>query len=161
MRRLKDVCLLHAIRFFRLRASTERVARGYALGMVANFLPTFGFSVVISGFLARLFGGNLIAGIIGGMTLTFFWPFLFFLNIKVGSIFLRPPIAVDDMEDVTDQTVDALVWGQTFMIGAVINGVIFGLLSYVIVLLLYRRIQPRALAWLRAQVQGRKLAVRP
>lgn len=153
MRRLKDVCLLHAIHFFRLRASTERVARGYALGMVANFLPTFGFSVVISGFLARVFGGNLIAGIIGGATLTFFWPVLFYLNIRVGGVFWRPSIAVDDLKDVTDQTVNALVWGQTFMIGAIINGLIFGLISYVIVLLLYRRMQPKALA---LQVRDRK-----
>jgi len=156
MRRLKDVCLLHAIRFFRLRTSTERVARGFALGMIANFFPTFGFSVVVSGFLARLFGGNLIAGFVGGATLTFFWPFLFFLNIQVGGLFSRSPIAVDDMEDVTEQTVDALVWGQTFMIGAVVNGLIFGLISYFIVLVLYRRVQPKALAWLRSRVVERK-----
>lgn len=157
-RSTRDAFLFQGIRFFRLRDSKDRAARGFAIGLACNFLPTFGLGGFISGFLARLFGGNIIAGFIGGSTLALFWPILFFLNIQVGSFFLRPPIVVDDLEDVTPQTVDALVWGQTFAIGAILNGVIAGLIAYFAFLLLYDRIRPGATRWLHEHIRLRRLA---
>jgi uncharacterized protein (DUF2062 family) len=141
--------LLHAIRLFRVRDESERVARGFALGMIVNFFPTFGFGVLISGFVARLFGGNAIAGLVGGATLTFAWPLLFYLNIHTGGLIFRPPIPVDDLEEVTDKTVQALEWGKTFMTGAIGNSLIIGLLVYILLRALYTRIRPGALAWFR------------
>jgi len=155
----RDAFLYQGVRFFRLRDSKERAARGFAIGLSCNFLPTFGLGGFISGFLARLFGGNIIAGFIGGSLLALFWPILFLLNIKVGSLFLRPPIAVDDLDDVTPQTVDALVWGQTFAIGAILNGVIAGLIAYFLFLLLYERIRPSATRWFHNQIRLRRLAL--
>ncbi len=155
----RDAFLYQGVRFFRLRDSKERAARGFAIGLACNFLPTFGLGGFISGFLARLFGGNIIAGFIGGSTLALFWPLLFFLNIKVGGFFLRPPIVVDDLEDVTPQTVDALVWGQTFAIGAIINGLIAGLIAYFVFLLLYQRIRPTATRWFMEQIRLRRIGL--
>ena len=57
--------VFNLIRLFRIRGQSERVARGFALGLIVNFFPTFGFGVLISGFFARLFGGNAIAGLVG------------------------------------------------------------------------------------------------
>ena len=152
-----DAFLYQGVRFFRLRDSKERAARGFAIGLSCNFLPTFGLGGFISGFLARLFGGNIIAGFIGGSVLALFWPILFLLNIKVGSIFLRSPIPVDDLEDVTPQTVDALVWGQTFAIGAILNGLIAGLIAYFAFLLLYERVRPSAMKWFLRQIHLRRI----
>ena len=76
--KIERCILFNVIRFFRIRGTSEKVARGFALGMVVNFFPTFGFGVLISGFFARLFGGNTVAGFVGGSTLTFFWPLLFY-----------------------------------------------------------------------------------
>lgn len=156
--RFRDFCLYQAIRFFRLRGSREKGARGFAVGLACNFYPTFGLGAVISGFLAKLVGGNVVAGFIGGSTLAFFWPLLFYINMRVGSAFLSPPIEVDDFGDVTMETVNRLVWGRTFLIGAVINSIIAAALAYFGFLLLYQRIRPAAMRWLRQRIQERRIS---
>lgn len=147
--RIERGILYNVIRLFRIRAASEKVARGFALGMVVNFLPTFGFGVLISGFVARLLGGNTVAGFIGGATLTFFWPLLFYLNIRVGGLFYQPPISVEEVGDVTEKTLSALVWGKTFTIGAVLNCLVVGMIVYYALRLLYVRVRPRTLAYFR------------
>lgn len=141
--------LFHSIRLFRIRGQNERVARGFTLGMIVNFFPTFGFGVLISGFVARVFGGNGVAGFVGGATLTFAWPLLFYLNIRVGRFFVRPPIVVDEIADVTEKTVDALVWGRTFMMGSLVNSLILGGFVYLAMRLLHWRIRPYILEYFR------------
>ncbi|MBX3746543.1 MAG: DUF2062 domain-containing protein [Verrucomicrobiae bacterium] len=158
--RLERRFLYRTIRFFRIRGESEKVARGFAIGMVVNFFPTFGFGVFVSGFIARFFGGNVLSGIAGGATLTFVWPLLFYLNIRAGSLFLRPSVRVVDLEDVTEKTVNALVWGQTFLLGAVINSLLVGLVIYVLLRLLYERTRPVALAYFRRHAQDHQLRLR-
>lgn len=147
--------LFHAIRFFRLRDSRERGARGFAIGLACNFYPTFGLGAVLSGFLAKLVGGNVVAGFIGGSMLAVFWPLLFYINMRVGSIFSRPPIPVEGLEDVTLENVGRLTWGQTFLIGSLINSAVAATLAYFGFLLLYQRIRPAALRWLRGRLRQR------
>lgn len=146
---LERFFFFNVIRLFRIRRQSERVARGFAVGMIVNFFPTFGFGVLISGFIARLCGGNAVAGLVGGATLTFFWPALFYLNIRMGALFVKPGVRVDDLEDVTGKTVDALVWGQTFMIGALVNSLVAGLAVYCLFRLVYHGLRPDALAYFR------------
>lgn len=155
--RTRDGFLRLAIRFYRLKGSQGKSARGFAIGLACNFYPTFGLGGFISGFLARLLGGDMVAGFIGGSILAPFWPLIFYFNIRIGGIFLRPPLDVDDIYDVTPQTVNALVWGQTFAIGSIINSLIFGLLAYFFFLFTYERTRPRATQWLRRQVRGRRM----
>jgi uncharacterized protein len=149
LRQLRDSFLYHFIRFFRIRADSEKVARGFALGLIVNFVPTFGFGVVISGFLARLFRGNVVAGFVGGALLTFFWPVLFVLNVKTGSFLMnsRPP--VEDVSELTEKTMTAFMWGRSFTLGTVVNCVVFGLMAYFIVLIAYHRVRPGMLAFFR------------
>lgn len=137
------------LRVFRVKDASERVARGFALGLIVNFLPTFGLGVLISGFIARILGGNVIAGFAGGATLTFFWPFLFYLNVRMGSLLFRPEVKVEELEDVTEASMNALMWGRTFMTGAVANMLIAGFAAYVLVFFLHSRLRPAALAWFR------------
>ena len=152
--------LYHAIRLFRIRGQDERVARGFALGFIVNFFPTFGFGVFLSGFFARALGGNTVAGFVGGATLTFFWPVLFYLNMRAGRQFVPPPIVVDDLEDVTEKTVDALVWGQTFMAGAIANSILWGGLCYLILRVLHWRIRPVALRYFRRHAKDHQRKLR-
>jgi hypothetical protein len=42
--------LYNVILLCRIRGATERVARGFALGLIVNFFPTFGFGVFHFGF---------------------------------------------------------------------------------------------------------------
>jgi uncharacterized protein len=152
--------LYNVILLCRIRGATERVARGFALGMIVNFFPTFGFGVFISGFFARMFGGNMAAGIVGGGVLTFVWPILFYLNIRVGGIFQAPVVPLDELEDVTERTISTLVWGWTFAIGALINAVVVGLTVYFLLLLLYDRTRPRMLGWFRGHARDHQRRVR-
>jgi uncharacterized protein len=147
--RIERGFLFQVIRLFRIRAASEKVARGFSLGLVVNFLPTFGFGVLVSGFIARMLGGNAIAGLVGGALLTFFWPVLFYLNIRVGSWFYQPPIHVGEVGDVTQKTVEALVWGKTFMMGAIFNILLVGVSVYCLLRLIYARIRPRMLSYFR------------
>lgn len=137
------------LRVFRVKDASERVARGFALGMIINFIPSFGFGVLISGFVARLFGGNVIAGLAGGASLTFFWPFLFYLNLRMGSLFVRPEVEVQDVAEINEKSMDALMWGKSFILGMSVNIVLAGLLAYIAVFFLHARLRPAALAWFR------------
>ena len=137
------------LRVFRVKDASERVARGFALGMIINFIPSFGFGVLISGFVARLFGGNVIAGLAGGASLTFFWPFLFYLNLRRGSLFVRPDVEVQDVAEINEKSMDALMWGKSFILGMSVNIVLAGLLAYIAVFFLHARLRPAALAWFR------------
>jgi uncharacterized protein (DUF2062 family) len=144
---LERCFVFNLIRLFSIRGQSERVARGFALGLTVNFFPTFGFGVVISAALARLMGGNIVAGFVGGASLTFFWPLLFYLNMRTGSLFVRPPMVIDELDDVTEKSMDALVWGQTFTFGALLNSLAAGVFVYLLLRLVYRRIRPGALAY--------------
>ncbi|MEX2578001.1 MAG: DUF2062 domain-containing protein [Verrucomicrobiales bacterium] len=141
--------LYHLIRLFRIRGKSEQVARGFAVGMVVNFFPTFGFGIVISPAVARLCGGNVVAGFAGGALLAFFWPVLFFLNMRTGSLFVKPPVIIDELEDVTEKTMSTLQWGSTFMTGAVLNALVVGVAVYLLLTAVYRRLRPVALAYFR------------
>lgn len=156
---LQKLCLLGSrlrrgtkslvLRVFRVKDASERVARGFALGMIINFIPSFGLGVLISGFVARLFGGNVIAGLAGGASLTFFWPFLFYLNLRTGSLFVRPEVEVQDVAEINEKSMDALMWGKSFILGMSVNIVLAGLLAYIAVFFLHARLRPAALAWFR------------
>lgn len=150
-----------AIRLFRIRDRTERIARGFALGLIINFLPTFGFGVLISGFLARIFGGHIVAGFVGGATLTFAWPLLFYFNIRTGNFILMGDPPVDDAGAMSEQAMTQLVWGRAFMMGMTANMLGVGLAVYIAIRLLYRRVRPIALAALRRRAHRKPIRLNP
>lgn len=143
--RLERCFLYYSMRLFRIRDNTERVARGFALGMIINFFPTFGFGVLVSGFFARLLGGNLVSGFVGGATLTLLWPFLFYLNMISGG-WLHGRFLIKDPDEVTESTIRALVWGKTFTTGAVVNSLVVGLVVYGLLYWLFSRYRAHGLA---------------
>lgn len=147
--RLERHVLYQAIRLTRIRGASEKVARGFAVGLVVNFFPTFGFGVLVSGFLARLTGGNFVAGLAGGAVLSFSWPLLFLLNLWTGSLIYPPPIPITDLSEVSEKTLRALVWGQTFTAGALLNSLVGGGVVYLLLRLLYEETRPAALAYFR------------
>ena len=151
---LERCVLRHCIRFFRIRQTTERIARGFAVGLAPNFFPTFGFGFMVSAFLARVTGGSVVAGVIGGLSLSLLWPVLFFLNMQTGSIFLSPRVLIDDMDDVTEKNIKAALWGPAFTTGAILNSLIAGTLAYAVILLFYHQVRPRALRYFRRHARG-------
>lgn len=122
----------HALRLFRLRDGSDRAARGFALGLIVNFFPTFGFGFLLSGLLAKLCRGHLIAGLAGGALLTPFWPFLFYLNMLIGGWLLdhMPSVTPDQ---IAEKSMEKFEWGASFLLGACINSLITGLIFYFLV----------------------------
>ena len=55
---------------------------------------------------------------------------------------------------------EALVWGQTFTWGAVVNSVVVGLVIYVLILLAYGRVRPPALAYFRRHAREHQSRLR-
>ena len=159
LRRFRDGFFYHLLRMCRIRTASEKVARGFALGIIPHFFPTFGMGAVISAVFARACGGNGLAGLVGGALFTPFWPFLFVLNVKVGAwIFSDPAGAVEvaDVADVTTPRAHALVWGRDFSTGAILCGAVAALTCYVLLVFLYERMRPSLLQWSRHKVQQRR-----
>lgn len=146
---LERSLVYQAIRLTRLRHESERVARGFAVGLMVHFFPTFGVGVVISGVLARLVGGNVVAGVVGGGLLAFAWPLLFLLNLWTGSFFFPPSRPLPDLEVVATQSQRMLSWGKTFAVGALLNSLVIGGVVYLLLRALYAETRPAALAYFR------------
>jgi uncharacterized protein (DUF2062 family) len=148
--------LYHLIRLCRIRAASEQVARGFSIGLIPHFFPTFGLGAIISAFLARACGGNGMAGLIAGALFAPFWPAFFYVNMKVGSLILQSRDVIVDIDDVTGPKVQALVWGRDFTVGAVICGTITCVSVYLILVAIYERIRPHLLKHFRHQARTRK-----
>lgn len=160
LHRIERAVVYYVIRLFRIRSATEQVARGFAVGLIPNFYPTFGFGFLISAFLARITGGSAAAGLVGGVSLAWVWPLLFFLNVRMGSVFVEPRIPIDDLEDVTERNMRRLMWGPAFMVGAILNGLLAGLMAYGVILAFYRRLRPGVLAHFRSHARAHQLRFR-
>jgi uncharacterized protein (DUF2062 family) len=156
---LHDGFLFHVIRLCRLRAASEKVARGFALGILPHFFPTFGFGAIISAFFARTCGGNGMAGLISGILVTPLWPFFFYINVRIGSWLLRDRAAFDAPEEVTNlglQKAEAILLGRDFSVGAMINSVIVALAAYLLLLAVYERARPKLLTHFRERARWRR-----
>ena len=137
----------YLIRLFRLKSSPHHVALGLTIGLIPNWLPTFGLGPFLSVSLAKLVKTNSISALIGGVIGTPIWPLLFFLNYKVGSFVFDRKSNVDELDEVeyieTIQhtfigIVDTHSSGFLFISGAVINIVISSILIYFLAYLLFK-----------------------
>ncbi|WP_102344775.1 DUF2062 domain-containing protein [Bacillus sp. Marseille-P3661] len=135
----------YLFRLFRLKASPKEVSIGLALGFIPNWFPTFGIGPIMSIGIAKVFRGNLIAAVIGGIIGTPIWPILFYLNYRTGSLFFNKHSKVDEIEDVeyldaVNDTVGSLQSGSfLFLSGAIINVFISSLVIYLLVYILFKK----------------------
>jgi uncharacterized protein (DUF2062 family) len=148
--------LYHVIRLCRIRAASEQVARGFALGIMPHFFPTFGFGAIISAFLARACGGHGAAGLVSGALFTPFWPFFFYLNLRVGGWLRGSRVTVQSMDDVTEEKAQTLMWGRDFSVGGIVNAVLAALIAYLLLVAIYERVRPGLLAHFRRQARARR-----
>lgn len=76
-------------RLSRLPDTPERIAIGIAAGTFASFTPLFGFHFILAATIARIFRGNIMAGLLGtffGNPITF--PFIVIGSIELGNLIL-------------------------------------------------------------------------
>lgn len=122
------------IKLLRLKDHSHKVALGFSLGSIVNFVPTFGFGLILSVGLAKLCRGNSMAGLIGGMLFMWAFPLMFYLNTVVGEYLV--PINLDHTllevadDDLADHLETGAHIGKIFLAGMTVNMVLFGGLLY-------------------------------
>ncbi len=162
-RNLKCLC----IRLLRVQDKAHSIALGFTVGLLINFIPSFGLGPFFSTVIAKLMKGNSIAGFIGGVSFLWAFPFLFYLNVVVGETLLpisvnkKMDMAIEQFEkegqkqEVIYQRIEvhpfehfqkiisaSLKIGKAFLLGMVVNIILFGTVCYWLtyyIIIKYRR----------------------
>ncbi|PIQ87921.1 MAG: hypothetical protein COV73_01565 [Candidatus Omnitrophica bacterium CG11_big_fil_rev_8_21_14_0_20_43_6] len=141
--------LIHFVfsKLFKINDSPEKIALGVGLGVFAGLIPGTGPAAAL--FLAFIFRANRAAALFGGLiTNTWLSVVTFILAIKVGSVILKM-----NWQAVQAQVQELLKnsgWAGLFqfsffkvllpvILGYLVIGLILGLLSYSLTLLIIRR----------------------
>ncbi|MHA7138787.1 DUF2062 domain-containing protein [Rossellomorea arthrocnemi] len=133
-------CKCLTLKLLRLKDNSHSIALGFTVGLLINFVPSFGIGPFISTACAKMIKGNSFAGLVGGISLIWAFPFFFYLNLVVGYLFY--PI------DVIDPSIDVgLQLGKAFFIGMFINLPIFGILTYFIMNSIVRKYRETMLTY--------------
>lgn len=126
-----------ASRLLLIKDEPHRLAKGVALGVMMNFLPTFGLGTFIAFFSAPLLRANAPAAAMGALAFKWALPFFYLANLAVGSWIFRSPVQLPD-----PFTIHSL--GQlslAFVLGSVINGAAAFIAVYIIMLRTLRILQ--------------------
>ena len=148
----------YLLRLFRLNASPHQVAVGFTMGLIPNWIPTFGLGPALSVGLAKLVRVNVFSAIVGAVLGTPLWPLLFLLNYKIGSLILNRNTNIDEIEDI--EYIDTLQHipdgvnsihssGYLFLVGATINIIISSIFIYLITYFLFKVYRVRILCKIR------------
>jgi uncharacterized protein len=123
------------LKLLRLKDNAHSIALGFTVGLLINFVPSFGIGPVISTACAKIFRGNPFAGLVGGVSLIWAFPVFFYLNLVVGHLFY-PLDGVDptviDLDSSSEAVGVGLQIGKAFFTGMFINIPLFGILTYII-----------------------------
>lgn len=146
-------------RVTRLKEPPEKIALGAAIGLFVNFIPTLGVGPFVTYFLARFFKASGVASVTFNLATGFFIPLYYSLNLITGRFLVGAKITTDEIGaqigqsfDSSVSNIDAIVekpWtlllldklqGFTldFLLGAVINGLVFGVVVYFVFVFLIR-----------------------
>lgn len=140
MRKLLRKIKYLLLRLLRIKDKSHAIARGFTIGAIINFVPTFGFGPFLSSLAPKIVRGNLIAGFIGGLAFLWAFPIMFYVNVVVGEALLPIEIA-ETIEDVIDSDTReteevlevGLQLGQAFFLGMAVNMILFGVLIYLLI----------------------------
>ena len=156
--RIRRKIKYYLLRLFRLNSSPHQVAAGFTIGLIPNWLPTFGLGPALSVGLAKLVRVNIVSAIVGAVLGTPIWPLLFLLNYKIGSLILNRKTQIDEIEDI--EYIDALhdipeginsihSSGYIFLTGAAINILISSIFIYLITYYIFKEYRVRILCKIR------------
>lgn len=138
------------ISLLRIHDKAHSIALGFSLGLIINFVPSFGFGPVISLGFAKLFRGNTMAGFLGGVSLIWAFPIFFYINFVVGQAILPVEFSeiVEEIEGTGDAIEAGLNLGIAFFIGMIINMIGTGIAIYFIVLTIITKYRKRLLKYI-------------
>lgn len=137
----------HYFKILRLKDTPYKIAKGVALGVFLDFLPLPFISLIIAYIIAKIAKFNTIAAVTTAAVLKpavflIFWP----LNILVGKFILGKQTLIDKMtyapepdnilkiKDYILHLIDYIGHlGTPFLLGSIINAVVWGAIVYFIV----------------------------
>ncbi len=116
----------------------SKVALGAALGVAFDFLPIPIISIPIAYMVARLLGGNGLAGALSAAFFKWAVPFFYVLNVATGNLLLDFTLPDDSVTvavmDTHGPWMEQLVQlGVPFLVGAAVNALLAWLALYFIV----------------------------
>lgn len=139
-----------------MKEEPYKVALGCALGIGINFVPTLGIGFIFAFLLAVIFRVNRAGAAVTSLLTGPLVPLMYALNIVVGGTILTPALGEDSLADFIigqyaiilklgnfqEKVLSFLeLFGLTFLLGAVVNAVLFGIGLYFLVIFLLRKHQ--------------------
>lgn len=119
--------------------STEKIARGIALGLAFDFLPIPIISIPLSYFVARLMRCSVVAAVATVTCFKLAVPVFFALNVYTGSLlfgyFTGPTIEFVSNNPFIEYLEEILKRGYPFLLGSIVNAVV----SYIVLYYYIRR----------------------
>lgn len=123
------------LRVKRMKDNPQKLARGLALGVFLNFLPTFGTGFFIAFVAARYLRANVFLACSAALATKWCIPILYALNLKVGQMVLGMPsetlstlwrkIAGLDFHGI-------LSLGKPFLLGSIVNSIVVSYAAYIV-----------------------------
>ncbi|MBS3942907.1 MAG: DUF2062 domain-containing protein [Dethiobacter sp.] len=128
-----------------IKASPSKVALGCALGLGVNFIPTFGFGFLFASVLATVFKGNPVSAAAISLLTGPLIPLKYAFNLLIGGTIQAQSTSygnlwgfivqqyrlIFQLGGFRDQLLNFLeFFSTTFMLGAIINAVVFGAALY-------------------------------
>lgn len=88
-KRLWRIVRIHCKRLILLRGDRRAIARGIALGVAANFIPTVGIGPPLVYWIAGTIKGHKVAAVISTIGVKATIPLLYFMNYVIGELLLE------------------------------------------------------------------------
>lgn len=121
------------LRMKRMKDNPRKLARGLALGVFLNFLPTLGTGVFIALIAARYIRANAVLACASALATKWLIPVLYAINLKVGQIVLGMPTETLTTLWTKMSHLDLLgimSLGKPFLLGSLLNSIVVSYLSY-------------------------------
>lgn len=121
----------------RMKDNPQKLARGLALGVFLNFLPTFGTGIFIALVVARFVRANAFLACSASLATKWCIPLLYALNLKVGQMLLGMPSETLTTIWVKISALDLsgiLTLGKPFIVGSLLNSVVGSGVMYLVFL---------------------------
>ena len=115
-------------RLLTLRGDRRAIARGIALGVAINFIPTIGFGPPLVYWIVGMIKGHRVSAIVSTMGVKAMVPIFYLLNYIVGELLLEQRIAPNlNWNGVMDM-------GASFLLGGAFNFAVTFIVTYHLVL---------------------------
>jgi hypothetical protein len=123
------------LRIKRMKDNPNKLARGLALGVFLNFLPTFGTGFFIALFAARFLRANVFLACSASLATKWCIPVLYALNLKVGQMLLGMPSETISTLWTKISSLDLsglAALGKPFFLGSVLNSFVASYVMYLV-----------------------------